>query len=279
MEYVEIRPLGQLAQIVRKVWSLRAEQPAGAFAPPQFEPVFPDGCMELVLNLGDSFERDKGSEVERQPNSLFVGQLLGPVHIRPTGFVNLIGIRFQPWGTQPLLENPAGELLGRLVTTDAIRWRIPGWLPGALYECESLEGRCQMLTAEFGAWYGRQGPLGGSGALEALATGAIDSVTRAARLTGRSTRHLERLCAERTGLTPRQLIRLARFQRALRLLGGEERRLVVIAAEAGYYDQPHFTREFGTFAGMTPLAYRRSRGVLTAAFVEETGDRTQRPPG
>lgn len=273
MEYFELTPTGEVGEIVRKVWSLHAPEARGAAGAAPFEPVFPDGCMELVLNLGDSFERAREGGTERQPTSLFVGQLLGPVHIRPTGAVNLVGLRFQPWASWSVLETPAAELVGRLVTADAMRWRVPGWLPEALLDCEALEGRCHLLIKEFGLWAVRQRAPVPAGYLRPLATGMLKSVSGAAQLAGRSTRQLERISVERTGLLPRQLVRLARFQRALRLLGRDERGLATIAVAAGYHDQPHLTRDFGVFAGMTPLAYRRSRGALTTAFVEETDER------
>ena len=54
------------------------------------------------------------------------------------------------------------------------------------------------------------------------------------------------------------LARIARFRRAAQLLAAHPHlALSRVAHEAGYYDQPHFTKEFGRLAGRSPLAYRR----------------------
>jgi len=46
---------------------------------------------------------------------------------------------------------------------------------------------------------------------------------------------------------------------AARLLGSEEP-LASLALEAGFADQSHLTRSFKEYSGLTPLAYRRTRG-------------------
>jgi AraC-like DNA-binding protein len=48
-----------------------------------------------------------------------------------------------------------------------------------------------------------------------------------------------------------------RFQTLISRLnsGGAERRLSAVAADSGYYDQPHLIREFKDFTGVTPGKY------------------------
>jgi AraC family transcriptional regulator len=52
-------------------------------------------------------------------------------------------------------------------------------------------------------------------------------------------------------------LRLVKVQRAMVLLGNEERLLTEIAFECGFADQSHFIRSFRNYYGMTPLRYRR----------------------
>jgi AraC-like DNA-binding protein len=73
-------------------------------------------------------------------------------------------------------------------------------------------------------------------------------------------------------MPPSELIRLARFQRALHRLQHHHRHsLTRIAMESGFADQAHFTRDFGRFAGVTPSAFRASIGALTATFIAAPG--------
>ena len=74
-----------------------------------------------------------------------------------------------------------------------------------------------------------------------------------------SDRHLRRLLLEHTGLSPKALQRIVRFQKFVRA-GDAGATLADAAALAGYADQPHLTREARALAGLTParlIAERR----------------------
>jgi AraC-like DNA-binding protein len=77
---------------------------------------------------------------------------------------------------------------------------------------------------------------------------------------GMSARHLRRLILAETGLEPRMLSRVARFQRFLDLSDrAAEPSLAGLAARAGYADQPHLTREVRALSGLTPSALLAER--------------------
>ncbi|MGE3545428.1 MAG: helix-turn-helix domain-containing protein [Kofleriaceae bacterium] len=81
-------------------------------------------------------------------------------------------------------------------------------------------------------------------------------VARVARTLGLSERQLERRFRDRVGMSPKRFVSLRRFERAVEL-AISSRSLTRAAVEAGYYDQPHFNREFRRFTGMTPSAWLR----------------------
>jgi AraC-like DNA-binding protein len=94
------------------------------------------------------------------------------------------------------------------------------------------------------------------------------SVNALATATGLTQRHLERRFLDTVGVSPKRLARLARFQRALRLLnrrdmprGGTE-----TAAVCGYADQAHFIRDFRSLAGCSPGEHMLRQGELTGFF-------------
>jgi AraC-like DNA-binding protein len=67
-----------------------------------------------------------------------------------------------------------------------------------------------------------------------------------------SERTLQRLLHKRIGLGPKWLIRRRRLQEAADRLRDSGAELAGIAAELGYADQAHFTRDFRSATGMTP---------------------------
>lgn len=118
--------------------------------------------------------------------------------------------------------------------------------------------------------------------LEALATGAVEitrppavvsdfvEVARASagdlRLTSPSTssreRELQRAARRWLGLTPKAFLRIERAWAARHAIRSG-RPLATIAAELGYADQAHLTREIGRILGVTPRQLRPV-GILQA---------------
>lgn len=68
-----------------------------------------------------------------------------------------------------------------------------------------------------------------------------------------SERSLQRLTRSRLGLTPKWLVQRRRLHEAAeRLAAGTDVDLARVAAELGYSDQAHFSRDFRTATGLTP---------------------------
>ena len=67
-----------------------------------------------------------------------------------------------------------------------------------------------------------------------------------------SERALQRLVHRRLGLTPKWLIQRRRLQEAVERLRNRSTTLGEVAADLGYADQPHFSRDFSRVTGMTP---------------------------
>jgi AraC-like DNA-binding protein len=84
------------------------------------------------------------------------------------------------------------------------------------------------------------------------ASGGRHRVEDLARDVQLSPRQLRALMVAETGASPKQLAREFRFDAAVGLLADGSRTLAEIAAETGYADQAHLTREFRQMAGCSP---------------------------
>lgn len=81
-------------------------------------------------------------------------------------------------------------------------------------------------------------------------------VDQVAALGGLSTRSLQRLFAGHVGVSPKKVLARYRLQDAAAAIdAGEVDDLAALAAELGWFDQAHFSRDFRAVVGTTPSAY------------------------
>jgi AraC-like DNA-binding protein len=95
--------------------------------------------------------------------------------------------------------------------------------------------------------------------------GGVD-IGRLADELGYSGKHLITLFRDRVGVPPKRLARLVRFDHLIRRLrAGPPATWAELAAELGFADQAHLTREIRRFTGVTPTGVRALLGELEVA--------------
>jgi transcriptional regulator GlxA family with amidase domain len=92
------------------------------------------------------------------------------------------------------------------------------------------------------------------------------SVASLARGAAASPRQLERRFAQAVGVGPRMLARIMRFQHVFELRHGAPAGWAALAADGGFFDQPHLIRDFRTFSGQAPSELLGTQGALSRAF-------------
>jgi AraC-like DNA-binding protein len=267
MDYREIRPSPPLDRHVRCYWMLSA--PATEGAPVQR--VLPDGCVEMVINLGARFERyDPDGRTERQPRKLLVGPTTRHMSIAPTGAIRLVGIRFEPGGALPFLAVSPAELRDAAPALEDAAFPLERGILDRLEEA-SFGTEAGILDAAL------RRKLEGAKRVGDPRVHACVSATLAARepmrvdalvtLTGLGTRQLERRFRDTVGFGPKTLCRLVRFQHVVRAAArSADLSWARIAAASGYADQSHMAREFREFAGTTLTDYVREIHPMSDRF-------------
>ena len=228
--------------------------------------------MEWILHLGEPFAREVGGELRRQSSALCAGATTGPLLLASSARVDVVGVRFRPGGLTGLRVKRRSILDAHELRDDVACASSVGasFLEQWIEPLREIEGTVPRLAA-LEALVGREfldcpvSPL--VGALAALGPHAR-SLDEALARSGWSLRQLERRTMREVGLSPKQLQRTLRFQAvAAQLTGAEKPRLSALAAELGYSDQAHLTREFRAFAGLSPLRYRAEQHGLSDAFL------------
>jgi AraC-like DNA-binding protein len=266
IEYREIEPSPVLAPFVRCLWHLSGPADAAREA----QPIVPDGCVEIVLNVGDPFLRVNGG-THVQPAAMLVGQLTGPVVVIPTGVVDVWGVRMHPWGAAECLAIPLVELRESTVALDEVLRGLSDLASEVDDRREGVGGE-YVLMAALERWIGRRRlPDPGVRAAVQLITRAptLASVRSMGARLGRSTRWVQRTFRDSVGLTPKMLARIARVQRAMRAATSQpSRHWSAIAADVGYFDQSHLVRDFRQIVGCTPSEFAARDRTITDVFIE-----------
>ena len=244
--YVERPPIAALAGIVSSVWI----QEVTADAEPYVQRNIPSGAVELVCRVG------------------FDPQVIGPltgafIDVLEPG-TTVVGMRFHPGAASGVLGMPASELVDVAVTADEL-W---GHSAAALAESadaaaspeDALAGLQGHVAARLAATTGPDPLIGEAVRRLRWMTDDVGSLTSTLHI---SERQLRRRFQAATGLAPKPLHRMLRFQRFLSLAqhaiasgappAGDG--LARLAAEAGYADQPHLNRECLRLTGASPRAF------------------------
>ena len=248
----------ELEPYVRFFWTVQA--PA---AGPVTERVIPDGSCELIWQLGDGFDRHDGRNSITQPLAFLFGQLERAMCLTPRGVVDVLGVRLTPAGAAGLWRFEVSELQACEYPLAEIL--SPANVPslGLLRDARSFRARCGILTRWLHGRLRRTEPRSFRRAMAAvsLMDRGIVQPAELADSIGCTRRSLERAFRSSIGLAPASYLRLRRIDGCLPRLRAGTARLATIAADAGFADQAHFSREFRRVAGISPSEYRRELGI------------------
>lgn len=239
--YRERRPAAALAAHLSCVWV----QQVAPDAAPYLHRTIPNGGVELCCRIG-SVPRVSGPQTRPTVERLDPGSVV-------------VGLRFRPGAAPGALGVPASELIDLALGSDEL-WGSDALALGermaaagsprraaAMLEAAVLDRLGDTATAD---------PLVGE-AVRRLHPWGVRDVRSLPSSLHISERQLRRRCHEAIGLAPKLLQRMLRFQGFLALTQREHwegTSLARLAADAGYADQPHLTRESLRLAGRTPRA-------------------------
>jgi AraC-like DNA-binding protein len=267
MQYEEFRPSESLAKYIKCFWFLESE---AADSPGQ-ERILPDGCTEIVFHLADPFmQYNSDGAVVRQPPAMLVGQMRRHLIIQPTGRVRVLGVRFWPGGAYPFLRLPQYEIADRVIGLESVWGAIAGELHSRIADAATAAASAMQVEKTLMSRLNQfrhhdEGALKGIDFI--LRAGGCLSIDMLAQEMGVNSRRLDRTFNTRVGLPPKTLCRIVRFQQVFKKI---ERRQnpdwVQIALECGYYDQPHFIKEFKAFAGKEPTSYLAEQNAMSDHF-------------
>ena len=241
MNYKKIKPCKELEPFIHFYWELKGHELES-----QWERVFPDGCAGIVMNLGNTCLTDNGAVSMEFGKTYVVGamnsfkdsfidndtHLLG-VCLKPATFAN-----FYSYATQNELTNETIEF-EKCNSFNVGKTLVNPFNYFDYFFLERIKSRNNQVQSVVNDIHSTNGQI---------------SIVELSKRNFTTVRQLERNFKKYIGLSPKEYSNIIRFQNALSIIknSNQNRSLLDIAFECGYYDHSHLTNEIKRNTGLSP---------------------------
>lgn len=271
MIYREFPPHPLLAPYVECYWKADADKPPFR----DTESLIPDCTIELMFNFGDDYAQVKNGIKETVKGSHIIGIRKQALHISQTSHQHVFSIRFRPGGSYPFFRIPVHLFANGFWNIRELLGRELQELEEQLHDAEDVE-RAQLadrfllarlrlqdddyrFTAACARWLLKNPGL---------------PVAEACRMFGTHYKKLERKFNQVIGLTPSELLKIQRFNKAiLTMYSCRFSSLTEVAYACGFYDQSHFIREFRQLSGHSPRQFLKEQFTIVQVIQPALADR------
>ena len=241
MSYEEIKPHPDLADYIDAYWISQ-----GMERQCRRTKILPDNCVDLILNLGEKYESCNGALTMHSERTYLVGTMTTFRESVMYASNKLIGVRFKPSAFSAFYNfAPLNEIKNRTIEFEES-------LSLDLYKIGN--NAINYLNEFFmnRLMKGKDNLFKEVGDIE-KANGLI-SIELLAKQNNTTIRQLERNFLKQIGISPKEFANIVRFRSALSKIrrNGNNRSLVDIAYDCGYYDLAHLSNEIKRYAGVAP---------------------------
>ena len=240
MIYRQFHPHACLSKYIDAYWTAKGSEPGL-----HIEKILPDGCIDIILNLGDDCITEDGLKLENEKTYL-VGTMTRFKQTVMSAETQLLGVRFKA-GCFAYFY-PSDSLHTMVDQTVLFEKKLaPDVKNINSYNSDVLDrfflSRLIKPNVAIDAFVDTVNKYKGQ-----------ISVTDVAKINYTTTRQLERMFRQYIGISPKEFLNLSRYQFAIQQIRYNPlgRSLMQIAFECGYYDHAHLTNEIKKYTGSTP---------------------------
>jgi AraC-like DNA-binding protein len=239
------------------------------------ERVLPNGCTEVMINLGPPHRMFVHGGSSVWETAWFSGLHARSISIESLYGTHLVSARLHPLGALQLFGGPVAGLVNTVVDLEIIVGTSAKELRESLLHAHSAEERFEILELFLRARLSRH-PTPTT--VVRAAARLIEEVHGGLRISslhsrlGISRKHLWHHFGRELGMSPKAYAGLHRFLWTLaRLRQSTEVDWSQLAIAAGYSDQSHLVRDFRRVASASPTEFLRTRSPDTTALLEPAG--------
>ena len=239
MKYKKIKPHNELERFIHFYWELKGNELKS-----QRERVFPDGCTGIVMNLGNKCLTDNDSLSMEFGKTYVVGAMTSFKESVIDTDTHLIGVCLKP-GTFRNFYPAQTELTNNTVEFEKSQsFNLDKTFENPFnyfdhFYSSKLKSKNYQLQSIINDIHLTKGQL---------------SINELSKRNFTTARQLERNFKKLIGLSPKRYSNIIRFRNALSLIkdSKQNRSLLDIAFECGYYDHSHLTNAIKRYTGLLP---------------------------
>jgi AraC-like DNA-binding protein len=239
----------------------------------------PDGSPQMIIVLNGSYERtfpDGRNEIVS--DSVLIPQRTSAVRIIHDPGTKLFGIRFKPYGIRCVVHDPMSEFhemsspLSKFFGSDDLKL-LRSSLEKAEIEKKLIQVQ-KILTKHFEAL-----PVSTKiiDVIKYISINHGTSISDLAKRFSMSQSSLEKLFNAYIGISAKSYMKIIRLNKSIRYYKERSKHypnLTATGAEAEFYDQSHFIKDFKQVAGITPGQYFRENNIFNLFVISSIDKKT-----
>jgi AraC-like DNA-binding protein len=264
--FASASPDPDVAGVVVEYWEVE-----GRLAPFR-EKVLPNGCLEVMIDLGPAhrlIDRGRSTVWDR---SWFSGLHERAIEIESDSGTHLVSARLSPPGAYAAFGEAAARAANSVLDLESFAGAGAAALRADLLAASTPAHRFAILES----FLRDRRSSHAASSFVAAAVAQIDRehgrlrVSEIHEALGVSRKHLTLTFTREIGVAPKSYARIRRFVWTLdQLRQSDSVDWAALAVDAGYADQSHLVRDFRRVAGARPTEFLRARSPDNTALLEE----------
>lgn len=257
MIYKISKPSSHLSKFIKHYWAMDSNIAA---TKNHIQRIVPSGLLELIFYLGDK-PIPLNNKRSSNANSLITGHLNEFYDMKIEGKMKLFSIIFLPHGLSAFLNLPIQEIYNQNIPLKFIFKNDIDRIESELFEAKSFSEQINIIEnylnillkkKQINYNYKRLN----SSILKINQSKGLVNINTLASDACLSRKQYERIFSQFIGTSPKQFLKIIRFQNAIdQKSKNKDINLGSLAYDCGYYDQAHMINEFKSLSGMTPKQY------------------------
>lgn len=230
--------------------------------------LLPMDHVDLIMNIGTPCIYGEHPNLCKPENIHFHGIREHASKITQWGRLRSFGITYTPWGFYFFTKKPMGQYVDRIVNLRETNAMLCQELSAHIAQFHNPSSFIkQMEKSLMKSVRATEEELDECSIIENFMASDLPHIQTYCERNGLSTRKLERLFSKYIGVSPKRFMNIVRFEECARdIISGNESSLTDISYRNGYYDQPHFVKNFKGYTGYAPRDFQSDKPALKSHF-------------